>query len=406
MRKMYLVPMFFLGSLFYGQVYTDTSEGIIIPRLAGNILKTAEANGIYSNAKNAILVYVTAPPDPDKLTGQVEGIDDKGFYYFDAASNRWIKIISTDNTITVLSQLLCSSSSNVGLLETARPASGVSVILPYSGGNGGAYSALSIPSTGVTNLTANLSPGNLSIGGGFLIFNIKGTPPTTGTATFNINLAGKTCSFSLPVQPRTRFDDIVNVSINGQIRQMMSRNLGANPILDPDLPTQAIMGDYYQWGRKDAVATSYTSAEAISGWNKEKAPDKAWNNGTETEPIKTENDPCPPGFRIPTRHEWVGFKASSTASQIGTWTTSSTDGANNFTAAMVFSNNGNTLTLPTTGYRFYNTGALTNRAYNGNYWSSTEYANSNAYNFSFSSTINPENNGNRANGVSVRCISE
>lgn len=403
---MYLLPMFFLGSSFYGQGYIDTSEGIIIPRLEGNVLKDAEVNGIYSNAKDAILVYVTAPPDTDKRTGQVEGVDAKGFYYFDAPVNRWIKIITTATATASLSQLLCSSSTNIGFLEAGHPASGVTVIIPYNGGNGGTYSALSIPSTGVTNLNANLYSGSLSIGGGLLAFNITGTPLTTGTAIFNVNVMGKTCSFNLQVQQRSRFDDIVNVLINGQMRQMMSRNLGASTILDPDLPSQAIMGDYYQWGKKDAVATAYTSDAAISGWSTEIAPDKAWNGGTETEPLKTANDPCPPGFRVPTRNEWVGFKAGSTTRHIGTWATSSTDGTNNFTAATVFSNNGNNLTLPTTGYRTYKTGALTNRAYNGNYWSSTEYNSINSYNFSFSSTVNAENNGSRSNGVSVRCISE
>ncbi|WP_426478040.1 hypothetical protein ACP3T3_00735 [Chryseobacterium sp. CBSDS_008] len=62
--------------------------------------------------------------------------------------------------------------------------------------------------------------------------------------------------------------------------------------------------------------------------------------------------------------------------------------------------------FPTAGNRNNTTGALNNRAYNGNYWSSTENS-TNAYNLNFNSgAINPANNNNRTNGFSVRCIAE
>jgi uncharacterized protein (TIGR02145 family) len=408
MRKMYFLPMIFVGTLVCGQTFIDTSEGIIIPRLTGNILHSSEAKGIYSNVKDAILVYVTAPPDPDNRIGQVEGIDAKGFYYFDASSNRWIRIISTSIGTAALTQLLCSFSSNVGVMEATRPASGVSVMVPYNGGNGGAYQASSIPSTGITGLNATLYPGNLSIGGGFLVFNITGTPLTTGTATFNINLMGKTCSFSAQIQSKTRFDDVVNVSINGQTRQMMTRNLGANPTLDPDVPTQAIMGDYFQWGKKNAVATPYTPATAISGWSTERAADKAWNSGTEAAPFKTINDPCPSGFRIPTRNEWAAFTQASTVTNIGIWATTKSDGASNFSAAKRFINNKNIITLPAAGRHSSGTGALDSRGYGASYWSSTEFSGTNSYNLTFTEggAIYPAYDFNRAVGMSVRCISE
>ncbi|MEF9478759.1 hypothetical protein OWR28_14535 [Chryseobacterium sp. 1B4] len=408
MRKKYLLSVILLGTVVNGQTFIDNSQGIIIPRLTGNTLQVSETKGVYSDAKDAILVYVSIPPDPDKRTGQVEGIDSKGFYYFDASSNRWIRIISMGNSNAVLTQLLCSSSTNIGVLEVARPASGVSVIVPYNGGNGGAYSVLNIPSTGVTGLNAALNPGNLSIGGGFLVFNISGTPLTTGTAVFDINLAGKACSFSFQVRPKTRFDDVLNVSINDQLRQMMTRNLGANPTLDPDMPSQAIMGDYFQWGKKNAVATAYTPAAAISGWSTEKAADKAWNSGTESAPFKTINDPCPSGFRVPTRNEWTAFRQASTVSNIGTWATTKNDGASNFGAAKRFINNRNLITLPAAGRHNAGTGALDSRGYGASYWSSTEFSATNSYNLTFTegATIYPGYDFNRAVGMSVRCISE
>ncbi|MDE6508542.1 MAG: fibrobacter succinogenes major paralogous domain-containing protein [Alistipes sp.] len=62
---------------------------------------------------------------------------------------------------------------------------------------------------------------------------------------------------------------------------------------------------------------------------------------------------------------------------------------------------------PATGYRHVTTGALTNVGANGNYWSSSSYSagNNAAGDLNFnSSNVNPLNNPNRANGLSVRCV--
>ncbi|MEF9478765.1 hypothetical protein OWR28_14565 [Chryseobacterium sp. 1B4] len=129
---MYLLPFCLVGALIYGQMginnlvpkatldvkskTTDgsTSEGLIIPRITGNALKAAEAATAYGNDQDATLVFVTAPPEPGNRTGQVEGMDSKGFYYFDAGSNRWIKMLSSGTSTAALTQLLCSAATSVG----------------------------------------------------------------------------------------------------------------------------------------------------------------------------------------------------------------------------------------------------------------------------------------------------
>ncbi len=81
--------------------------------------------------------------------------------------------------------------------------------VPYTGGNGAPYP---FPgplqaSSGVIGLNAQLQPGTLSNGNGNFIFAITGTPTSTGFASFSINFAGQTCSFSLPVNnASTSFD--------------------------------------------------------------------------------------------------------------------------------------------------------------------------------------------------------
>ncbi|MBT2623666.1 FISUMP domain-containing protein [Chryseobacterium sp. ISL-6] len=314
---------------------------------------------------------------------------------------------SNSGTVTAdITQLSCSGSTDIGVLEAGEPAAGINTTIPYTGGNGGIYSGISVPSTGVTGLTASIPSGTVNNGNGTLVFNITGTPSAAGTAVFTISFAGETCGFTRTVAAGGSFPDVVPVIINGQTRQMMTHNLGADTSLDPNVPNQAIIGNYYQWGRLNPVATAYTNANAISGWNTSGAANGAWNSGTEAAPVKTSNDPCPSGFRVPTRNEWTGFNTASTTSIIGTWATWASDGATNFSAARKFVNNGSTLTFPVSGRRSYTTGELNGHATYGFYWSSTENT-TNAYLlYLISTNVFPAYGNYRTEGYPVRCISE
>lgn len=102
--------------------------------------------------------------------------------------------------------LNCSGTIHAGTLTENITASGVSTTIPYTGGNGQAYSSSTAYSTGVTGLTATLAAGTLNVGSGNLVFNITGTPTSSGTASFTVNIAGQSCTFtrevlSLPIPP-------------------------------------------------------------------------------------------------------------------------------------------------------------------------------------------------------------
>ncbi|MBL7072703.1 MAG: hypothetical protein ISS33_02850 [Candidatus Omnitrophica bacterium] len=58
------------------------------------------------------------------------------------------------------------------------------------------------------------------------------------------------------------------------------------------------------------------------------------------------------------------------------------------------------------GYLDNSDGALNNRGVNGNYWSSTQNSTTNGYKLNFNSTNSNVNNNNKANGFSVRCLSD
>jgi uncharacterized protein (TIGR02145 family) len=95
--------------------------------------------------------------------------------------------------------LNCNSATNTGTLTAGTAASGVSSSVPYTGGNGGTYNSQTVNSTGVTGLTATLTAGNFVNGSGSLTYTITGTPSTSGTASFALNIGGQNCSLSRTV---------------------------------------------------------------------------------------------------------------------------------------------------------------------------------------------------------------
>ena len=187
----------------------------------------------------------------------------------------------------------------------------------------------------------------------------------------------------------------------GDYKVFSCYNLGAtDTTLDPNLPIQTIIGNYYQWGRSTIVATDSTSEALISGWNNTAAASTDWLDGS-----KTANDPCPSDYRVPTYTQWQNVINNNTASRTGTWT----DSASNFTSALHFGPNVSTktLTLPSVGCRSNTNGALSNRGIAGYYWSSTpNNSSSDAYYLDINDTNVSIGALNRAFGFSVRCVSE
>jgi uncharacterized protein (TIGR02145 family) len=130
--------------------------------------------------------------------------------------------------------------------------------------------------------------------------------------------------------------------------------------------------------------------------------DNLWNSGTESRPVKTEYDPCPEGWRVPTYAEFDKLN-----NNYSSWTTNELgqegywfSGTSSYTAAVpqVF--------FPAAGSRGNYDGKANSRGLYGTYWSSrADSDRANPLNF-ISTAVGLGGSGGRAGGYSVRCVHE
>lgn len=186
-------------------------------------------------------------------------------------------------------------------------------------------------------------------------------------------------------------------------RIWMDRNLGASRAATSSTD-EAAYGDLYQWGRKKdghqlrtscsvkgpvtAGSEGYKFVKTPSDWLANQN-DKRWNLKDSIHIIKSDNDPCPLGYRIPTCKEFN--------EEIENW-----EARNNYGALV------SNLKLPLAGRRDTKDGELYHLGVLGRYWCSdpgVDYPSYARY-LSFSSVTADIQEGYRGTGYSVRCIKE
>lgn len=192
-------------------------------------------------------------------------------------------------------------------------------------------------------------------------------------------------------------------------------------------------GKLYQWGRKygqgyseefdDRGATLtegpislingqkesnsevfYLASERPYDWTSPQN-DKLWNSGTEEEPLKTEYDPCPSGWRVPTYAELDQLNDNFE------WTTLDTQRGFYLSGEYTYLDEVPKIFLPAAGSRYGVNGNVYERGqYEGRYWSSRPYYvyYDRAYYLGFvnTSSVFIEGNSSRSAGFSVRCVQE
>ena len=184
-------------------------------------------------------------------------------------------------------------------------------------------------------------------------------------------------------------------------------------------------GKLYQWCRKygqgyDGDATVPVLIEApvseVDGNHKNNADKfyygmddwvdphnaKLWNNGSESSPVKTDADPCPDGWRVPTCAE-----LEELCQNYSSWTTNASDQPGYwFSGPSSYSQEAAQVFFPAAGYRDYYDGLAYARGDYGTYWSSSPYYGG-AYTLGFGNgDAYMSHRGFRAYGYSVRCVQD
>ena len=310
-----------------------------------------------------------------------------------------------------INTLDCASATTTGTLTEGQAASGVSVSVPYTGGDGGTHNGQTVSSNGVTGLTATLMSGTFANGNGTLSYTISGTPSTSGSASFALNIGGQTCILTMNVQAGSGSQypsgtvfcasgptEIVEVTNPVTGKTWMDRNLGASQVAVESTDANSY-GDLYQWGRK-SDGHQCRNSNTTTGWSNSDQPNHGdfyidigapydWRspqNNNLWQGLNGINNPCPNGFRVPT--------ASELDQERNSWVNNDNLGAFN-----------SPLKLSIAGLRHYNGGNLSSIGTQGRYWSST-ISNTDALNLVFGPGYANVGPHNRALGFSIRCIKD
>jgi uncharacterized protein (TIGR02145 family) len=319
-------------------------------------------------------------------------------------------------TITALS---CSTATNTGLLIQGVAATSVSSSVPYTGGNGGTYSTQTITSTGVTGLTATLTAGTFANGAGSLTYTISGTPVTIGTASFALSIGGKTCTL------------IRNIGQTG----VTAHTCGATNVHNPAqtyLSMTDQQGNIYktvvigtqEWMAENLRTNIYRNGDLIPNitnnaqWSTLNTGAWAYyNNSSQFEcpygklynwySVADSRKLCPLGWHIPSDAEWLSltnFLGDLVVSGSKLKSTSPL-----YIINSIDTNNESGFSGLPGGNRFDADGAFSLNGFIGDWWSSTEYSQTEAWGRTLSydsGSAGRSTTSGKTYGFSVRCLKD
>ncbi|MDR2948276.1 MAG: hypothetical protein LBV71_03615 [Prevotella sp.] len=155
-----------------------SDKGVLLPRVA--LISSTDMTTI-ANPTTGLLAYNTG----------TAGLKAEGYVYWNG--NEWRKFGNSSLSPGTIGSITCNGVSlTPSIYKAGIPYEGT-MIIPYTGGNGGMYPEQT--TSKVNGLTATLVSGNFEVGAGNLAYTVKGIPTKTTpeTTTFTVNVGGKTC---------------------------------------------------------------------------------------------------------------------------------------------------------------------------------------------------------------------
>ena len=333
-----------------------------------------------SNATNRAVAFTSGNENIARVNAQ-------GAVTAVAVGTTYITVITADGAHTNRTTVTVTP---VPIAVTSVTLAGCDADTPLAIGSTRQLTATVLPETAtnraVTWSSNNTNVATVDVNSGLV------TAVTAGNATITVTTADggryATCVVTVEEIPDIS-TSITGVVING-IR-WATRNVDlstANGFANN--PEDA--GMFFQWNRNRGWSTT----NPLRHWANDAWREGGWNSTT---PIgnswATANDPCPPGWRVPTQAQ---LQSLNNAGSI--WT--QRNGVN----GRLFGTAPNQIFLPAVGYRHNSNGALHYVGTNGGYWSSALLGSTGARYLWFSSGSSSVRNRTRANGFSVRCVAE
>jgi uncharacterized protein (TIGR02145 family) len=386
---------------------TGVTEFVSVPYALNS--KTSDATKTLSNGANVGDMNYWNGTTWVPLNKGVQG----QFLIFCDGKPTWANNGVCPGTITALN---CSSATNNGTLTATSAASGVTSVISYTGGNGGAHNGQVVSSTGVTGLTATLQSGTFANGNGSLTYTISGTPSTSGTANFALKIGGKMCTFTRTVA----INEINFTSIGAPVGSFQNNvsDIDGNTYKTVQIGTKVWMvenlktakyndgtvipnvTDNTQWQNNTTGAWSYYDNDAA--YNAKYG--KLYNWYVVSPSTNGNKNVCPTGWHVPTDAEWTVLTdylggesvAVGKMKEVGTtsWSSPNTSATN----TSLFTG------LP--GGVRYSLGSYDSVGNYGGWWSSTEVSTDGAWDRSlyYSSGNAYRNARYKEDGLSVRCL--